>query len=65
MQLNRNAVKEKRTRKKRPPINGRGDVLTLSGQEDGYVYRTFNDSGTRIAQFKEYGWELSLLMTLQ
>jgi len=57
MATNRKEVQEKRTRKKRPPINGRGDVLTLGGMEDGYMYRVFNDKGTRIAQHKEYGWE--------
>lgn len=45
------------TRKKRPPVNGRGDVLTLSGMDDDYQYRVFNDKGTRIAQHREYGWE--------
>ena len=55
--INRPKDNRAKTRKKRPPVNGRGDVLKLSGMEDGYVYRTFNDVGTRIAQFKEYGWE--------
>lgn len=47
-----------KTRKKRPPVNGRGDVLTLSDTDDNYVYRVFNDVGTRVAQHKQYGWEV-------
>lgn len=54
-------TEDRTTRRKRPPINGRGDVLTLTNISDedreNYVYRIFNDKGTRIAQHKEYGWE--------
>lgn len=55
--LDRPGKDRTKTRKKRPPINGRGDVLTLSNTDDGYVYRVFNDKGTRVAQHKDYGWE--------
>ena len=54
-----NRPEENRTeRKKRPPINGKGDVLSLSGLDDNYQYRVFNDKGTRIAQHQDYGWEV-------
>ncbi len=45
------------TRVKRTPINGR-NVLTVTGKEPGYVYRIVNDSGDRIKQFEEAGYEL-------
>lgn len=54
-----NADRKKQTRV-RPPVNGRGDVLTLdvkSNDKEDYVYRVFNDKGTRIARYKQYGWE--------
>ena len=54
---NRPALDRTAKRLKRPPVNGKGDVLTLSGQDDRYVYRIFNDKGTRIATHKDYGWE--------
>jgi len=51
-------TKQTRTR---PPVNGRGDVLKLSHKNEKdsseYVYRVFNDKGTRIEQHKQYGWE--------
>ena len=54
-----NRPSENRTqRKAKPPINGRGDVLTLSNLDPNYQYRVFNDKGTRIAAHKNYGWEV-------
>ena len=60
IKTNRPDTDRTKTRKKRPPINGRGDVLTLEVSDkdkEEYVYRVFNDKGTRIAQHKQYGWE--------
>ena len=58
---NRPGTDRTKQRRKRPPVNGRGDVLTLSynNEDDAeeYIYRIFNDKGTRIAQHKQYGWE--------
>ncbi len=44
-------------RTKRTPVNGR-NVLTVTGKEDGWHYRIVNDTGDRIAQFLEAGYEL-------
>ncbi len=44
-------------RVKRTPISGR-NVLTVQGKEPGYEYRIVNDSGDRIAQFLDAGYEL-------
>ena len=51
-----NRTKERRTR---PPVNGKGDVLNVVGKDPDYNYRIFNDKGTRIAQYQEYGWEVA------
>lgn len=59
--LNRPSTDRTKTRKKRPPINGRGDVLSLEVNDkdkEEYQYRVFNDKGTRVAQYQQYGWEL-------
>jgi hypothetical protein len=45
------------TRVKRTPVGSR-NVLTVSGKEPGYVYRIVNDTGDRIAQFLDAGYEL-------
>lgn len=62
IKTNRPSTDRKKQTRKRPPINGRGDVLTLSHEDkadaEDYVYRTFNDKGTRIAQHQQYGWEV-------
>ena len=52
--------KAKRTpeRKSRVPVSGNRDILTISNQEAGYVYRWVNDSPGRIEMFKQGGWEL-------
>ena len=49
MKLNR-PQGETRTkeRKKRPPVNGQGDVLSFEMRKDGYVYYMFNDKVNRI-----------------
>lgn len=45
------------TRVRRTRINGR-NVLTVTGKEDGYVYRIVNDTGDRIASLMQDGYEL-------
>ena len=45
---------ERRTR--RTPIEGR-NILTVSGKEEGYVYRFVNDTGDRVQAFADNGWE--------
>lgn len=44
-------------RPKRTPINGR-NILTVVGKEDGYMYRFVNNTGDRVQQFIEAGYEL-------
>lgn len=44
-------------RVRRSPV-GQRNILTVSGKEDGYVYRFVNDTGDRIAAFQDNGWEL-------
>lgn len=44
-------------RPKRTPIGSR-NVLTVAGQDPNYHYRIVNDSGDRIQQFLEAGYEL-------
>ncbi len=44
-------------RTKRTPIGTR-NILTVTGKEPGYTYRIVNDSGDRIQQFIEAGYEL-------
>jgi hypothetical protein len=45
------------TRPKRTPI-GQRNVLSVSGKEEGYVYRIVNDTADRIQQFIDAGYEL-------
>lgn len=45
-------------RPKRQSINGSRNVLGVSGKEAGFEYRIVNDTGDRIAQFEELGWEV-------
>lgn len=45
------------TRVKRTPV-GQRNILSVSGKEEGYVYRIVNDSGDRIQQFIDAGYEL-------
>ncbi len=44
-------------RPRRTPI-GQRNVLNVQGKEDGYVYRIVNDTGDRIQQFLDAGYEL-------
>jgi len=45
------------SRPQRTPIGTR-NVLTVAGKEPGYEYRIINDSGDRVAEFLEAGYEL-------
>lgn len=44
--------------KKRIPVSGHRDVLTVQGKQEGFVYRWVNDVDSRIARFKAAGYEL-------
>lgn len=44
-------------RVKRTPIGTR-NVLTVAGKDPNYVYRIINDSGDRVQEFMEAGYEL-------
>jgi hypothetical protein len=46
----------KRT-KRRTPVSGGRNVLTVQGKEPGFEYRIVNDVGDRPAMFAENGWE--------
>jgi hypothetical protein len=48
----------KKQRKKRVPIAGNRDILTVHNKEDGFVYRWVNDVDTRISKFKAAGYEI-------
>jgi hypothetical protein len=43
-------------RVRRTPV-GQRNVLTVTGQDPGYTYRFVNDSGDRVQEFLENGWE--------
>ncbi|MFZ2190101.1 MAG: hypothetical protein WAV48_04935 [Candidatus Magasanikiibacteriota bacterium] len=45
------------SRVKRTPIGTR-NVLTVAGKDANYVYRIINDSGDRVQEFMEAGYEL-------
>lgn len=51
-------MEKKVSRQRRSSINGTRNVLTVKGQEAGYVYRIVNDTGDRIQQLQELGYEL-------
>ena len=43
---------------RRTPINGTRNVLTVSGKDPEYEYRVVNDTGDRVAQMQELGYEI-------
>jgi len=45
-------------RPQRTPVSGQRDILTVSGKDNDYEYRWVNDSGSRITQFKNAGYEV-------
>lgn len=50
-------VAKKRTRK-RVPISGARNILTVQGKEPGFEYRIVNDDGDRISTMEERGYEV-------
>ena len=55
-------AKAANTTRKRPvrsSINGRRDVLSVEGKDDGFEYRIVNDTPGRVAQMKERGYEIA------
>lgn len=48
----------KTTRTRRTPIHGRRSVLDVQGKDPNYVYRIVNDTGDRIQQFMDQGYEI-------
>ncbi len=51
-------TKEITKRPRRTSINGTRNVLTVSGKDPGYEYRIVNDTGDRIAQMEDIGYEV-------
>ena len=51
-------MKDRAQRVRRSDINGRRNVLTASNKEPGFVYRFVNDTGDRVSQFQEMGYEV-------
>lgn len=49
-------VKAPERRVRRTPI-GQRNVLTVTGKEAGYHYRIVNDTGDRVQDFLDNGWE--------
>lgn len=47
----------KRT-KRRTPIAGGRNVLTVQGKDPDFVYRVVNDDGDRVSQFEDQGYEI-------
>jgi hypothetical protein len=62
--MTRGANSASAQRVKRTPINGR-NVLTVTGKEPGYVYRIVNDTGDRVQQFLDAGYEKVLANDVQ
>ena len=52
-----NTLAKKRT-KRRTPINGARNILTVQGKEPGFEYRIVNDDGDRVSQLEERGYEV-------
>lgn len=44
-------------RVRRAPLGNR-NILTVTGKEPGYEYRFVNDTGDRIQEFLDDGWEI-------
>lgn len=56
MDSKENIAKAPSGRVRRAPL-ARRNVLTVSGKEDGYVYRIVNDTEDRVANLAEQGYE--------
>jgi hypothetical protein len=50
-------AKAPKSRISRTPV-GQRNILTVSGKDPDYEYRIVNDTGDRIAQFQDAGYEL-------
>jgi len=58
MSDNKEAIaKAPRGRVQRTPVGTR-NILTVAGKDPGYVYRIINDSGDRVQEFMDAGYEL-------
>ena len=58
MSDNKEAIsKAPRGRVSRTPVGTR-NILTVAGKDPGYVYRVINDSGDRVQEFMDAGYEL-------
>ena len=55
--MSRTANTSASARPRRVPI-GERNILTVVGKEPGYTYRIVNDTGDRISQFLDAGYEL-------
>lgn len=44
--------------RKRVPVSGPRDVLTVYGKDPNYEYRIVNDQNNRISRFQKGGWEI-------
>lgn len=49
---------EAKRKPRRNSINGTRNVLTVKGKDSNFEYRVVNDTGDRVAQFVENGWEV-------
>lgn len=45
-------------RPRRTPINGSRNILKVNGQEPGFVYRVVNDTGDRVQEMIDRGYEI-------
>jgi hypothetical protein len=52
------------TRTTRVPVTER-NILTVKGREPGYVYRVVNDTGDRVQQLQDAGYEFVDASTVQ
>ena len=55
--MSRTANTSASARPRRVPI-GERNILTVVGKEPGYTYRIVNDTGDRVSQFLDAGYEL-------
>ena len=51
-------TENKKRAKRRTPISGGRNILTVQGKDPAYVYRIVNDDGDRISQFEDQGYEV-------
>ncbi len=56
--MSKEAIAKAPERRVRRTSIGQRNVLTVAGKEPGYEYRFVNDSGDRVQEFLDNGWEL-------